>query len=857
MSKRVFEVAKELGVESKVLLARLKEAGVALKDHLATMKPDQEELAKRLFETPKPGDTSVTRVGGAGRVVRRRVAAETPKAAETPAAEAPVVGAARAAPAEAEEPAVQPAAGEATATPEVAPEAAVQGQPPESGVAIGPEVPVPEAQGPGEGTSLPVGGTEKAATAPAAPPEVPATPPPPPPVVVARPADGSTREALKALVEAGEKAKAPKQKRLVYDRRSDVLQLRELRFTKGDDDLETETQRQATRRRSRNVQRRGRPQKTQLTIPKESKRTLRVEAESITVGELAHAMGLRAPDLVRKLMQMGVMAGVNQALDLDTAGIVAAEYGYTIEKVGFDPATYLQEQPDGELELMPRPPVVTVMGHVDHGKTTLLDRIRSANVAEHEAGGITQHIGAYTVQTESGAITFIDTPGHEAFTQMRARGAGVTDIVILVVAADDGVMAQTKEAIAHARAANVPILVAVNKIDKPEANPERVRRELAEEGLVPEDWGGSTIFCEISAKKNLGIDNLMEMVLLQAQVLELKANPNKPGRGTVLEARLDNRLGPLATVLVQGGTLKVGDPVVAGMAFGRVRAMQDDKGRAVQSVGPSMPARIAGLNLVPDAGDPFVVLPDEKKAREVAEYALERQKKARLAASGARVTLEDFYQRVQSGGMKELRVIVRADVQGSLAPLVESITKLRHPEISLRVIHSAVGAVTESDVNLAMASDAVIVGFSVAVDPKAQHLAEQEGVEIRRYNIIYEAIEDLKKAMEGLLAPKMVMKLIGKAEVRKVFQVSKVGQIAGTYVLSGHVVRSAEIKVVRGKETVFTGRLSSLKRYKDDVREVKQGLECGIAIDGFEDLQEGDLLEFYEQEAVRETVQVV
>jgi len=418
-------------------------------------------------------------------------------------------------------------------------------------------------------------------------------------------------------------------------------------------------------------------------------------------------------------------------------------------------------------------------------------------------------------------------------------------------------MAQTKEAIAHARAANVPILVAVNKIDKPEANPERVRRELAEEGLVPEDWGGSTIFCEISAKKNLGIDNLMEMVLLQAQVLELKANPNKPGRGTVLEARLDNRLGPLATVLVQGGTLKVGDPVVAGMAFGRVRAMQDDKGRAVQSVGPSMPARIAGLNLVPDAGDPFVVLPDEKKAREVAEYALERQKKARLAASGARVTLEDFYQRVQSGGMKELRVIVRADVQGSLAPLVESITKLRHPEISLRVIHSAVGAVTESDVNLAMASDAVIVGFSVAVDPKAQHLAEQEGVEIRRYNIIYEAIEDLKKAMEGLLAPKMVMKLIGKAEVRKVFQVSKVGQIAGTYVLSGHVVRSAEIKVVRGKETVFTGRLSSLKRYKDDVREVKQGLECGIAIDGFEDLQEGDLLEFYEQEAVRETVQVV
>jgi translation initiation factor IF-2 len=657
---------------------------------------------------------------------------------------------------------------------------------------------------------------------------------------------------LKALAEAPDRK--GKAKQLVYDRRRDVLSLRDFMATPEDEAERVESRPQ--QRRKKVVQRSRRPMKTILTMPKEQKRVIRIDGDAIQVGELAHHMSVKGTEVVRKLMALGVMASVNQSIDFDTASVIANEFGFTCEKVGFDPAMYLDEQPDGDLDLKPRSPVVTIMGHVDHGKTTLLDRIRKSHVAEGEAGGITQHIGAYKVKAGNGDIVFLDTPGHEAFTAMRARGAKSTDIVILVVAADDGVMAQTKEAIAHAREANVPIIVAVNKIDKADARPERVRKELANEGILSEEWGGENIFCEISAKKGEGIEALLDAVLLQAEVLELKANPDKAGRGVVLESQLHPQLGPVATVLIQAGTLKVGDVAIAGLSHGRVRIMTDDQGKPVTSAGPSTPVRVAGLDMVPNAGDVFVVLPDERKAREIAEWQMEQIKRTRAASGPARVSLEDFYTMVQSGETKELKVVLRSDVQGSLGALTESVSKLKHPEIILKIIQAAVGNINESDVNLSIASSAVIVGFNVTVDPKAQSLADQEKIDIRRYSVIYDVIDDLRKAMEGLLTPKMVAKLIGRAEIRQVFSVSKVGKIAGAFVSFGHVIRSAEVRVIRGKETLFTGKLGSLKRFKDDAREVKQGLECGVAVDGFEGIEPGDTLEFYEYEQVRESLGV-
>ncbi len=650
-----------------------------------------------------------------------------------------------------------------------------------------------------------------------------------------------------------------KVRKLVYDRRRDVITIRDY-MTGGEEEgtEHVEARPQSSRRRKTVAPRgRGRPQKTQLTLPKEQKRVIRIEGEAIQVQELAHRMSLKANEVVKKLMQLGVMVSMNQSIDLDTATVVATEFGFSVEKVGFDPAEFLKEAPDAEADLSPRSPVVTILGHVDHGKTTLLDRIRKARVAEGEAGGITQHIGAYRVSLPQGDIVFLDTPGHEAFTQMRARGAKATDLVVLVVAADDGVMAQTKEAIAHARDGGAPIIVAINKIDKPDANIDRVRRELAEEGLVSEDWGGENIFCEISAKQGIGIDNLLESILLQSEMLELHANPNKPARGVVLESSLDRQIGPAATILVQGGTLRIGDVVIAGLAHGRVRLMVDDQGKPVTEAGPSMPVRVAGLDMVPNAGDAFAVLPDEKQARDLAEWQVEQMKQARLASAGARVSLEDFFAMAQAGETKELKVIVRADVQGSLAPIVDSVAKLKHPEISVKVIHSAVGNVSESDVNLAIASNAVIVAFNCAVDPKAQSLSDNEKVDVKRYSVIYELIDDIRKAMEGLLTPKLVAKLIGKAEVRQVFAVSKVGKIAGSFVLSGHIIRSAEVRVMRGKEKLFEGKLSSLKRFKDDAREVKQGFECGVSIEGYEGVEAGDILEFYEYESIRGTLEPV
>ena len=495
--------------------------------------------------------------------------------------------------------------------------------------------------------------------------------------------------------------------------------------------------------------------------------------------------------------------------------------------------------------LSSRPPVVAVLGHVDHGKTSLLDAIRQTKVTETEAGGITQHIGAYKVSLQGKDITFLDTPGHEAFTALRARGAKVTDIVVLVVAADDGVMPQTIEAIDHSKAANVPIIVAINKIDKPEANPARVRNELAERGIVSEEWGGQNIFVEVSAKKKIGIEHLLEMILLQAEVMELKANPNRPARGTIIEAKLDKGRGPVATVLIQSGTLRVGDAFVAGSASGKVRALIDDTGKKINEAGPSTPVEIIGFSEVPTAGDVFTCVEDEKKARQIALARLQKQRLAE-AARHKKLTLDELYSKIKEGQIKELGIVIKGDVQGSVEAIRSALEGITHPEVKVRVIHAAVGGINESDVMLATASNAIIIGFNVRPELKASQLAEKEGVDIRLYNIIYDAIEDVKKALEGMLEPTLKEKVLGRAEVRQTFQVSRLGTIAGCYVIDGMISRASDgIRVIRDNIVVYEGKLASLKRFKEDVKEAQTGYECGIMIENFNDLKVGDILENY------------
>ncbi len=573
-------------------------------------------------------------------------------------------------------------------------------------------------------------------------------------------------------------------------------------------------------------------------------------AENITVKELAGKLAKNPSEIIKKLIKLGIMATVNQTLTADVITKLAANLGYEVEVA---PPEELEEAAVAEVEdpaqLRPRAPVVTIMGHVDHGKTSLLDAIRHTSVAASEAGGITQHIGAYEVEIPNGRVVFLDTPGHEAFTAMRARGAHVTDVVVLVVAADDGVMPQTVEAINHAKDANVPILVAINKIDKPNADPGRVRQQLADKGLVPEEWGGDTIYVEVSAKKRQGIQNLLDHLLVLAEVQELRANPTRPAKGTVVEAELDKGRGPVATVLVQQGTLRVGDPVVAGLHHGRVRAMVSDKGRKVQEAGPATPVEVLGLSGVPAAGDALLVVTDERKARQI---ALARQQKQREQAAVAkpRVTLDDLHKQVQKGEVKELRIILKGDVQGSIEPLKESLERLSTPQVKLEVIHTAVGAITESDVMLAAASNAVILGFNVRPEPKAQKLAETERVDARLHTVIYEAVDQVKKAMEGLLEPQYVERHVGRLEVRNTFNVPKVGTVAGCYVQEGRVARDAAVRLVRDGRVIHEGRVASLRRFKDDVREVTTDYECGVGLLNFGDIKVGDIIEVYELEAV-------
>ncbi len=583
--------------------------------------------------------------------------------------------------------------------------------------------------------------------------------------------------------------------------------------------------------------------KTEITVPKAIKRKIRI-SEAILVGELAKRMGIKSSEIIKKLMELGMMVTINQAIDAEAASLVATDFGYEVEKTGLEIEDLIEEREERTEDLLPRPPVVTIMGHVDHGKTSLLDAIRQTNVTAGEAGGITQHIGAYEVDVDNRKIVFLDTPGHEAFTAMRARGAKVTDIVILVVAADDGVMNQTIEAINHAKAAEVPLIVAVNKIDKPNANPERVKQALAEHGLVPEAWGGSTIFAEISAKQKIGLNELLEMILLQADVLELKANPARPMSGTVIEAKLDKGRGPVATVLVQDGTLHVGDAFVSGIHFGHVRAMINDRGQRIENAGPSTPVEVIGFDSVPNAGDSFVVVTDEKRAKDLATQRMQKQREVELAKT-SKVTLEDFYKKMQKGVVKDLNLILKADVQGSMEALTEALTRQSTEAVHVNLLHSSVGAINESDCMLASASEAIILGFNVKIEPNAQALAEQEKIDIRLYNIIYDAIEDVRKAMEGLLEPVYEERLVGRARVIQIFNISRVGVIAGSMVYEGKILRGSRIRVLREGKEIHKGDLASLKRVKDDVKEVTSGYDCGITVGGFQDFQINDILESY------------
>lgn len=572
--------------------------------------------------------------------------------------------------------------------------------------------------------------------------------------------------------------------------------------------------------------------------------------DSITVQDLAYQMGKKATDVIMKLMGMGVMATINQDLDVDTATIIAEEFGATVEVKVSKEEELFTEVEDKPEDLEYRPPVVTIMGHVDHGKTSLLDKIRSTHVTSTEAGGITQHIGAYQVETHGQKITFLDTPGHEAFTAMRARGAQITDIAILVVAADDGVMPQTIEAIDHAKAANVPIIVAVNKIDKPEADPERIKQELTNYGLVPEEWGGDTIMVPVSAKKGIGIDELLDMILLVAEMGELKANPNRNAKGKVIESKLDKGRGPVATLLVQAGTLHVGDFLIVGTTQGRIRAMFDYKGRSLKSAGPSVPVEILGLNEVPEAGDDYIAVDNEKLAKQVADKR-QKEKHQQEIARNTKVSLEDLFAQIKEGEIKELNIVLKADVQGSIEAIKQSLEKLGNEEVRVNIIRTAVGGIREADVMLAAASNAIIIGFNVRPDSNARKLAEKEDIQINTYRVIYEAIEDVKAALSGMLDPDIKEVELGQAEVRSIFKVPKVGTVAGCYITEGKLTRNARIRVVRDGVVIHDGNLGSLKRFKDDVKEVASGFECGLSVERFNDIKEGDILEAYTFEEVK------
>ena len=864
---RVYELARTLNMNNKELLQKLEEMEIEVKSHMSSLDEQTVELIKTNLLGRKPTETvEETRVKPT--VIRRRkkqVKAEAVEAPQPEAAEAPAEEVAEAKKASKSKRKVEKAEPEEAETTEA--EAAVESpekqiakkkaKPAEKAepvkkkkgkkdiaakiikLAVKPKVVKPKKEVEVAEPEKVVAKKEKA--------KVKKFPVPKQPVPEAEP----TPEEVKP------KEKKKKRKRKDEDLKDAKFFKKKISFRRKEviegEDLYAGAPKRVRRARKGARAQIVKGQKTQITTPKAIKRRIRID-DSIVLSDLAKRMGIKAGEMIARLMVQGVMATVNQTIDFETASLVAGEFEYEVEKAAFEEETVLKVVKDEPEQLAARPPVVTIMGHVDHGKTSMLDVIRKTRVTEGEAGGITQHIGAYNVSTNKGQIVFLDTPGHEAFTAMRSRGASITDIVILGVAADDGVMPQTLEAINHAKVAGVPIIVAINKIDKENAEPEKVRRELAEEGLLPEDWGGETIFVPVSAKTHEGLDDLLEMVLLQAEMLELKANPEKLAIGHVVEAKLDSGRGPVATVLIKEGTLRTGTPVVCGVHFGKVRAMLNDSGHQIQTAGPAIPVEVIGLSGVPMAGDDLVALEDDKSAKQVSMHRLQRHRSKELAKT-SRLSLEKLYESLQAGEAKDLNVIIKADVNGSIEALTDSMTKLSNEEVNINVIHSATGTISESDVSLAAVSEAIIIGFNVRPTPKVQEMAQEEHVDMRFYNVIYDVIKDIQDAMVGLMESTFEERVLGRAEVRETFHIPRVGTIAGCYVTDGRIERGQLIRVLRDGVVSYEGKVGSLRRFKDDAKEVQSGFECGIGVENFNDIKIGDILECYYLEEIKPVIE--
>jgi translation initiation factor IF-2 len=885
---RILNLAKELKLDVKVLMQRLKdEMGLQVDNYLSSL---DDAVAERVRQAMSQAEPQVEEKRVGDNIKRRRrvapvavaVPAEEPAEPAEPSSASPpppepapkvrkakeavarVVAlppkeAAPKAPAKKSRPAAPAAPEEAAVPPEEAkaPASAKPAAPADSGTALKRQRgKVRKKEIPARIISLPTEPAPEPAAAAASPTAAPAEP---------RPAPGARpgiklAPAAKPAAEEEKKAKTKKKTKrpeTTEAARAKPVKKREVReradlYGLAEGESRLHGRRRGMRKAIKKIS------KAELTIPKAIKRRIKV-GESITVGELAKRMGIKSGEIIKQLLQMGVMANINYPIDYDSAVLVASEFGFEVERASMMEEDLLAIEPIEAGEAKPRPPVVTIMGHVDHGKTSLLDAIRESRITAAEAGGITQHIGAYHVELPDGhgEVVFLDTPGHEAFTAMRARGAQVTDLVVLVVAADDGVMEQTREAINHAKAAGVPLVVAVNKIDKPNANPERVKRELSNEGVVSEEWGGDVLFAEVSAKKGTGISDLLEKILLQAEVLDLKAPREIPAQGRIIESRLDKGRGPVGTVLVLKGRLKAGDYFVCGPQFGRVRGLLNDEGQKVEQVYPGLPVEVQGFSGVPEAGDEFLVLEDERKAKQIAMMRQQKQREAALARI-SRVSLEKLYQRIQEGAAKELKMVLKADVTGSIEALSKALSELGSKEIKVSLIHAGMGEITESDIMLASASDAIVVGFNVRANPKATALAEQEQVDVRYYDIIYKLLEDIHAALEGLLEPVVEEKVQGRAEVRQVFSVTKVGTVAGCMVQDGKVERNSLARVLRQDKVLVEGaKINSLKRFKDDVKEVLSGYECGIGLDRFNDFQPGDIIETYVQEKVKAVLEAL
>ena len=855
---RVRDLSQELGISNKELIQLLRELDISVKSHMSSLEPDQAEMVRKRH-TSSSSEQVTQKVAKTGVIVRRRKRAPQESRPEAESSE-------QAAP---PEPAPETTLPDETLPP--LPEEPKTPDPaavPESGDTMTPdhqdqETPEktpesePEPVKPKKTNKKPKKTPEtrvKIISKPEPRPE-PETPEVLPevaaaPVPAGAPSEAGETEESRDTKKKRKRKKDKKDKRVVdfkgYYQDSDQSKKTVINFKKQKSTSVADKTGGKIKLLKDKKSKLDEVAKTQAQTVKASKKKIRID-EAIRVADLAKQMGIKAQDLIKTLLGLGIMATINQSIDLDTAAVIAAEYGFELEKTGFSEDLFIMpKEKDNPEDLKPRSPVVTIMGHVDHGKTSLLDAIRETKVASGEAGGITQHIGAYYVTTPRGDIVFLDTPGHEAFTAMRARGAQVTDIVILVVAADDGVMDQTREAVNHSRAAGVPIVVAVNKMDKEGANPDRVKRELADLGLVPEDWGGDTIFTEVSAKQKQGIDSLLEMVILQSEVLELKANPDKNAHGHIVEARLDRGRGAIGTLLVQGGTLKQGDSFVCGLFHGKVRAMFNDKGQKIDIAGPATPVEVQGFEGVPEAGDEFVVVKDDKVARKISESRQTKQREKDLARE-SKITLESFLASKADGEVLNLNLVLKADVQGSLEAISEALHKQSTDAVKINIIHAGAGAISESDILLASASSAIIIGFNVRPTSRVKDVAEQENVEIRFYDIIYNVVNDIRDAMAGMLAPIIREQYLGQAEVIQTFSVPKVGTVAGCMISDGKLTRNARVRLLRDGVVIYTGKLDSLKRFKDDVKEVTKGYECGAGLEKYNDVKTGDIIEAFEE----------